>query len=407
MKDIHMIARTILLTTLIAALATAQPTTFANQTKPGAGNAAAAALASDSELIRSSYDYLKRQIARIQDPKIRSATTDALANPNTCIASRAGLTDERKAAILQTLIKEGLIDPAGADLNGLFPPVIDDGSACPKLPMPVDAAPGGANGGHHSHPGGLMLHEQFNLNNSLSLADGYRRVYRLGANDLNQDLLIAAPVWHDWAKTIVFQWNADGSEFAELTFGGNGSTDAWGRLGDSRTGSHHIITIAEMMKRGLPPELVITMASAHSTPAGANEYKVVNWLRTAAVLAQIDPVAQGFLYLDGEKRPRRPAVRKTASVKLPGTFTIAEYMIHNSSDADYSLTSTAVSDLKPVLAAVAPRFRFDPADTAAYTTRFRNKVLSYLSAERLWIIYGNQGEDGVTAEIQKIKGKLK
>ena len=45
-----------------------------------------------------------------------------------------------------------------------------------------------------------------------------------------------------------------------------------------------------------------------------------------------------------EKRLRLPAVRKTGSVKLPGTFTIAEYMIHNSSDADYSLTSTAVAD---------------------------------------------------------------
>jgi hypothetical protein len=70
-----MIVKTLLLTTCIAGLATAQPTTFANQTKPGAGNAAAAALASDSELIRSAYEYLKRQIGRIQDQKIRSVTT--------------------------------------------------------------------------------------------------------------------------------------------------------------------------------------------------------------------------------------------------------------------------------------------------------------------------------------------
>src|SRR5260370_35708886 len=43
--------------------------------------------------------------------------------------------------------------------------------------------------------------------------------------------------------------NADGSEFIEFNFGGNGTTDAWGQPGDSRTGAHHIITIAEMMKR--------------------------------------------------------------------------------------------------------------------------------------------------------------
>ena len=34
---------------------------------------------------------------------------------------------------------------------------------------------------------------------------------------IDQDLIIAPPIWHDWAKTIVFQWNADGTEFQELT----------------------------------------------------------------------------------------------------------------------------------------------------------------------------------------------
>jgi hypothetical protein len=412
-KTILMITRTILLSACIAGLAAPQSATGADQTKPGAGNASAAALASDSELIRSAYEFLKRQISRIQDPRIRSATVDALTNPRTCIASRAGLDAGRKAAIVQKLIQEGLVNPADATpiqggLNaGVFPPVIDDGSACPALPMPVDAAPGGSFGGHHSHPGGLMLHEQFNVSSSLSLIDNYRRVYRVSGSGLNQDLLIAAPLWHDWAKAIVFQWNADGSEFTELNLGGNGSTDAWGQPGDSRTGAHHVITIAEMMKRGLPPELVITTASAHSAPTLGNEYKVVNWLRTAALLAQIDPVAQGFLYLDGQKHLRLPPLRKLASVSLPGTYTLAEYVIHNLSDDDYSLTITAIADVQTVLASVAPRFRFDPADQATYNTQFRNKVLSYLSAERLWMIYANQGEDGVTAEIVKIKGKLK
>ena len=53
-----------------------------------------------------------------------------------------------------------------------------------------------------------------------------------------------------------------------------------------------------MMKRGLPPELVITMASAHSAPTSGNQFKVVNWLRAGAILAQIDAFAQGYLYSD-------------------------------------------------------------------------------------------------------------
>ena len=159
-----------------------------------------------------------------------------------------------------------------------------------------------------------MVHEVFNSVSSMNFANGYRRVYGTNLGGLpvtasqdvaleepssdifiSQDLMVAAPIWHDWAKSMIFQWTAGGTEFVEMSFGGNGKTDSWGQAGDSRTGAHHIITIAEMMKRGLQPELVITDASAHSSPTSGNEYKVVNWLRAAAILAQIDPVEFGYL----------------------------------------------------------------------------------------------------------------
>src|SRR5215831_10591302 len=105
---------------------------------------------------------------------------------------------------------------------------------------------------------------------------------------------------------MVFQWNADGTEFAELNFGGTGTLDAFGSPGDSRTGGHHILSVAESMKRGLPPELVITQASAHSAPTLGNEFKVVNWLRAAAIVARIDPVAKGYLAADGQGNLRLP-----------------------------------------------------------------------------------------------------
>src|SRR5262249_24366485 len=72
---------------------------------------------------------------------------------------------------------------------------------------------------------------------------------------------------------MVFQWNSDGTEFAELNFGVNGTNDNYGTVGGSRTGGHHIIGIAEMMARGLTPDVVITMASAHSNPTSGNEYE--------------------------------------------------------------------------------------------------------------------------------------
>lgn len=76
---------------------------------------------------------------------------------------------------------------------------------------------------------------------------------------------------------MVFEWNANGTEFIELNFGDTGTGDGFGvAAGDSRTGGHHIITIAEEMARGLSPAFVITQASAHSAPTSGNECKVVN-----------------------------------------------------------------------------------------------------------------------------------
>ena len=48
-------------------------------------------------------------------------------------------------------------------------------------------------------------------------------------------------------------------------------------------------------------------------------------------------------------------------------------------------------------------FGYDPNQRASYNTKYRNPVLSYLSAERLQIIYANAGLDAVAAEIARLK----
>ena len=303
------------------------PATSQNQTTPGAGNADAINIAQNSPLVQSAQEFLVHQTKQIKTASLRSVTLDAINNRKTCITHRAGVTDSQKQVILQQLIQAGLVDTTvnstfpGGLIAGVFPPVLEDGSACPQLPQPFFAAPGSGNNSHHAYPGGLPLHESFNNLSSLGFATNYRLIYGQSRSDglpiinpsnnnrnsdiyISDDLLSAAPIWHDWAKPIVFQWNADGSEFQELSFGGNGQTDNYGASGDSRTGGHHIIGLAESMKRGLPPELVITQASAHSAPTLGNEYKVVNWLRAAAILAQIDPVAKGYLFIDHQNHLR-------------------------------------------------------------------------------------------------------
>jgi hypothetical protein len=409
-----------------------------DQTKTGAGNAAAVTLANKSPMVRSAYKFVLAQARRIKDAELREETLDALGNPETCILHRANLTDAQKNAIVQSLITQGLLNPAdatgivGGAKAGVFPAVVDDGTACPKLPQPFFSAPGSASVfGHHSYPGGLVIHESNNDVADMHLADEYREVYGHGTagafptidrDDLSsfsegetdsdfdifidEDLIIGAPLWHDWGKPMVFQWNADGTEFVELNFGGAGTTDNFGAAGDSRTGGHHIITVAEEMARGLSPEFVITQASAHSAPTSGNEYKVVNWLRAGAIIAQIDPVAKGYLSKDASGNLRLPAVRQlgnTVNLNAAGqTNVLAEYCLHNLSDADFTYSGPAVDIDNVILQALAPKFGYDPK-AANYYLAFRNPVLSFFTAERLLILYSEKGIGAVQAEVQKLR----
>jgi hypothetical protein len=203
--------------------------------------------------------------------------------------------------------------------------------------------------------------------------------------------MLAAPLWHDWAKSIVFQWNADGSEFQELHIGG--------------TGGHHIIGVAETMKRGLAPDFVVTQVSAHAGPTEGNEGKVVSWLRAAALIARIDPVAHGYLRVDGTGQLRLPVVRALGSLDLNAagrTNLLVEYVLHNLSDADWILAEPAIDLAELFLRTLAPDFGVDP-NGADYLNRYRNVVLSYESAERLLMLYGNGGITAVKSELLRLR----
>ncbi|MDP9043490.1 MAG: hypothetical protein M3O01_01655 [Pseudomonadota bacterium] len=409
----------------------------ADQTQPGAGNSAAVQLARQSPRVRSAVRFLIEQAERIGDSSLRAATLDILQNPRTCVAHRRGLaTTQKQDAVIQALFDQGLISPADAAAfasgvrAAIFPPILQPDSECPQLPQPLMSAPGSAFGGHHSYPGGLAIHESNNDLSDENLARQYQTVYggagrgglpRVHADDdrdehhgsgsagdlpIDGDVILAAPIWHDWGKTIVFQWNADGSEFTEFNFGGNGALDAWGAPGDSRTGGHHILSIAESMARGLSPLMVVTQASAHSAPTLGNEFKVVNWLRAAAIVARIDPVGAGYLTTDSAGRLRLPALGRLGDIDQMAagqTNLRVEYTLHNLSDADFTFSGPAVASASGLLKTLAPEFGYDASDVTTFNTRFRNPALSHLSGERLLVIYGGQGLDAVRQELKRLR----
>ena len=421
------------LATLAAALVLAHTAHAADQTVMGAGNARAMKLASQSPLVTSAMELVKSRLKDIQSPHLRGALTELTQKQESCVQTRANLSADDKQRLMDALDKAGLIDASEASrvqgglLAGVFPPVVNDGTACPQVPVAFYAAPGGATGGHHSEPGGLPVHEAFNNYSSISLALNYRLVYGSTGKDglprvalkasgsnkptdafvIDNDIVVGAPLWHDWAKTMVFQWNADGTEFVELNFGGNGKTDNNGAAGNSKTGAHHILGVAEAMKRGMPADFIIAVASAHTYPTYGNEYKVVNWLRAAAILAQVDPFAIGVLRRDAQGNPRLAAVRKMGDIDLnagsePQENSLVEYVLHNLSDADYVFTGPAAGTVKLVLDALAPEYGYNPKD-ADYLFRFRHTALTYLSAERLHIVYSNGGLSAVRKELDKLK----
>lgn len=401
--------------------------------KMGPWNAGAEAVAEKSPLVQSAMALLKASAEKIQNETIRKATLDAVFNKDTCILHRANLDDAKKKAIMEKLAAEGLLDETedkripGGQINGVFPPVRDDGTACPKLPLAYYGTPGSVFGGHHSQPGGLPTHVAVNMTSSINLADTYRKVYgtvdakgepvvRQGAAGekaddtfvVSEDIAIGAPIWHDWAKTIVFQWNADGSEFAELNFGGNNKTDAWGAPGKSATGGHHILGIAEDIARGLPADFMIAHASAHQAPNAGNEFNVVNWIRAASIIVGVDPVAKGYLQKDALGRLRLAAVRKTGSIDIQASLPnqpnmLYEYVMHNLSDADYTYTGTAAVQADLLLKILGKKFGYDSADATKFNTQFRNIVLSHLGAERILTVYANGGVEAVEAMIAKLK----
>lgn len=125
------------------------------------------------------------------------------------------------------------------------------------------------------------------------------------------------------------------------------------------------------MARGLSPAFVITQASAHSNPSLGNEYKVVNWIRAAAIIDDIDPVATGYLMLDAKGNPRLPALRSLGDIDLANqgqTNLLVEYELHNLSDADFTFSIPAVGEAQMLLKTLAPRYGYDPTTSPSTTT---------------------------------------
>lgn len=272
------------------------------------GRARAAALLKDNKAAKEASDFLRRHAALIRSPQIRVVTTELLGNPAPGFMVKWPDAAAREGA-RKALVAAGFL-AADVPLAELFPPLPDPKEA----PQPYELAPAGTPDHHHGYPGGLPVHAAFNLQAALDLARNYVKSYGV---TLDRDLLIAGAILHDAMKSWTFQWQRDGQITRQP------------RLAD--TGSHHIFIVAEALHRGLPPQLVLTLASAHDAPMDDTAPRVVAYLRAAAILAQVEASAQGLLVKDS---------KGAWSLAQPPPL---EATINHLSDHDYVFTDPAAA----------------------------------------------------------------
>lgn len=344
-----------------------------------AGNALARTVAQRSALVTRAHGALLALAEAVPDPLARAATRGVLANPAPTYQLRSPSAADR-IAVRQELLAAGLI-PEATTVDGIFPPVPDPGEA----PQPVWVAPGSSFGAHHAYPGGLVVHEWFNATMAVRFAATYDEVYGLQSTAPADagSLLYGPTLWHDIQKVSVFQWLPDGSELAEQII--------------ADTGAHHALGGAEALVRGLPAAWVVAQLSAHDAPTNVevrpNEtgrYRLVNYLRAAAIVARMDPVAIGLL---------RATDDGGYALAQEPPWTVS--YINHFADHDWLLTNDALAATVAALRALAVDYGIDPDGTPARFNLFRNLVLSQLSEVRLYAALAASGPAGVRALVDQ------
>lgn len=223
------------------------------------------------------------------------------------------------------------------------------------------------------------MHESFNATIATTLATTYDAHYFGGRPTVSRDTAIAAALYHDIMKTVVFGWNDDGTLFEELTIAG--------------TGAHHVLSAAEAIARAHDPRFVTTLLSAHAAPSLGDEAKVAAWCRAAASVANVDPVGYGLL-----KRGGSGYVLAADPVPL-------EAFVNYLSDHDYVVSVHAMHVVSsrlqqrwtrvPALAALAPTFAW-----------YRAMILTRTTAVALYDILARTGASAFDRTLIRAESQL-
>ncbi|MDP9018935.1 MAG: hypothetical protein M3N19_11530 [Candidatus Eremiobacteraeota bacterium] len=333
-----------------------------------AGAARAERIVQQSAFIRNAFSQVDALASGIRDAALRTAIRSLLHDPvpQYAVALRAS---PKRAGLRDELLRAGFIEKIDT-IDALLPSENNDFS---RAAQPFWTAAGSAQDSHHAYPGGLVIHELFNARAAVALAAEYNSIYFGGSKTISQDVVVAAALYHDIMKTVVFQWGDDGKLSSEPTIAG--------------TGAHHVLSAAEAIARGHGPEFVTVVLSAHAAPSLGDETKVIAWARAAAMIAGVDPVAFGLIKRTG----------KDWMLARPAPI---EAFINNLSDHDYVLSVNAMHEVAPRVDSMIE------ARSGAERLWVRNGLLANISAIRLYGLL-TRGEREFQAAVQSGLSNLK
>jgi hypothetical protein len=340
-----------------------------------AGNKQAAALAQRSARVMAVNEAVMGMASALADPTLRARTVEILQNPAPTYQLKSPTATD-KEDVRQELLAAGLIT-SDVTVEGIFPPVADPHQS----PQPFWSAPGSTYPGHHSYPGGLATHEWTNASIAGQFLTSYDARYGLVSESgaLDPSITQAAPLWHDIMKPTVFQWQSDGSEIVEQTI--------------ADTGGHHPLSGAEAIVRGLPADFVVALLGAHDPPQlGTSYQRLVNYIRAAAIIARVDPVAAGLLAPSSVQG-------MPAGLGLAQMPARVEPHINHLSDHDFVFSGDSATLVIAALRSLAPSYGIDPSTQTMRFNWFRNTVLSQLTDMRLYGYLQKGGNAAIKAQI--------
>lgn len=338
-------------------------------------------MARASRLVMGTYNELLQTASSIEDEGYRRLMTECIVDPKVTFLELYPTEQDRKK-MFGEMVRLGFFN-AEDDPDHVWP----SGHMSPQSYL---TAPSSHNNFYNAHPGGLAVTVAYNIRMAEAYTANYRQMYGV---PINRDVSVAGLLIHEYPKVWLYQWQNDGTWLEEPR-----------TVYDDTWHAHCIYVTAELMYRRFDSRIVMAMAAAHQLGflnADMNGRDVVaswhglervaHFIKAAAELAQVDPVAYGLLEKKGgdtvlAPQPAEHWVTHLADMNWPYTMGGAQLY------TEPSLRQAAEDELG---------MKGNDLDGKPFN-QLKNYVWSQISQITLYEILVREGQEGVRETVKRL-----